>query len=80
MIARSRKPRARLNGKEEEIMNKVKWSLTGETARAIYALQHKGPINCRVGAFRTAQKLRPEMKSAGTFESFLRVNGIEIVD
>ncbi len=61
-------------------MNKVKWSLTGETARAIFALQHKGPINCRVGVFRTAREILPEMRWAGTFEQFLRINGIEIID
>ena len=57
-----------------------RWSLTGDTARCAYALATGGKIIGTVTGFRTAREILPEMKRAGTFEQFLRVNGIEIID
>jgi hypothetical protein len=58
----------------------ARWSLTGDTARCAYALATGGKIVGTVSGFRTAREILPEMRWAGTFEEFLRRNGIEIID
>ena len=58
----------------------ARWSLTGDTARCVYALATGGKIIGTVSGFRTAREILPEMRWAGTFEEFLRRNGIEIID
>ena len=58
-----------------------KWSLTGETAMALYAIKHQpsryvGNVKTLEWAIKNSTEFRP----TGTFDSFLAVNGIELVD
>lgn len=57
-----------------------KWSLTGETARAVFSLKTGAPICAHKPELLNAVKMSSEFKSAGTFDSFLAVNSVELVD
>lgn len=56
----------------------IKWSLTPETARAVFAVKH-GAGAAYNRDYRRALELSREFKPTGTFDSFLAVNGIELV-
>jgi len=62
-------------------MQSVKWSLTGCMARGFWLWVTKEripPLKAR--DVKTVLKYSPEFRPAETFESFLDVNGIEIID
>lgn len=62
-------------------MQSVKWSLTGETARAIWSLKTKGSVFCMQSRdMAKILKYAPEFRRAENFAAFLDVNGIEIID
>lgn len=59
----------------------VKWSLTSERARAVYAIKHMpSRYSGKKGNLDWAIAHSSEFQPTGTFDSFLAVNGVELVD
>ncbi len=57
-----------------------KWSLTGDHARATFGVKTGRTTLSSVEALRFAVVYADQFRPADTFERFLDVNGIEIVD